>query len=129
MEQKTSKVKSLGETREFNGKNGTMYSIKVYMDNGDEWEIVKKTVWGVKPGDELTYTIEDTQYGKKIKLVATEFGGGKKFAPRNTKFDYIGFSMAYAKDLVVADKVKIDQLLPTADKIFTWMIEKHQWIQ
>jgi hypothetical protein len=32
--------------------------------------------------------------------------------------------MSYAKDLVVADKVKIEQLLPTAEKIFNWIESK-----
>lgn len=129
MEQVTSKVKAVNEIREFTGKNGTMYSIGLTMDNGDVWEVVKKSKDGIKPGDELTYTIETTQYGNKFKVVSKPYEGGKKFTPRDHKLDFISFSMSYAKDLVVADKVKIERLLPTANKIFTWMLERHTWLQ
>jgi hypothetical protein len=46
------------------------------------------------------------------------FGGSPK------KVNNAAFAMSYAKDLVVADKVKIDQLLPTADKIYNWIESK-----
>jgi hypothetical protein len=35
-----------------------------------------------------------------------------------------GYSMAYAKDLVVAGKVEIGQMLSVADKIHNWLLSK-----
>lgn len=69
---------------------------------------------------ETDLTIEDGQYGKKIKLNKKNgFQGAGKQRVGNESF-----AMSYAKDLVVADKVKIEQLIPTADKIYEWLENK-----
>ena len=62
--------------------------------------------------------IEDTgQYGLKIKLKnAGGFqGGGFKRSGNES------FALSYAKDLVVAGKVDLKNILPTADKFYAWL--------
>ncbi len=65
--------------------------------------------------------IQDGQYGKKIKLKSKGFGGFAAKAKGNESF-----ALSYAKDLVVADKVKIDQIIPTAEKLFNWLESKRK---
>ena len=65
--------------KEFDTKNGTMYSWHVTMDNGDMGETSTKSdkaPWAV--GNEAEYTLEETQYGNKIKKVYAQQGGGFK---------------------------------------------------
>lgn len=47
------------------------------------------------------------------------FGGGAKVRAGNESF-----ALSYAKDLVVADKVKIDQIIQTAEKLYQWLESK-----
>lgn len=68
-------------------------------------------------------TIETTQYGNRIKLKKAQgsaWGGGQKRGGNES------FALAYAKDLVVGGKVGIDQILPTADKLYGWLESKKQ---
>lgn len=62
--------------------------------------------------------IEETQWGLKFKKKAVN--GFAKAKPANNA----AFAMSYAKDLVVADKIKFDQLIPAADKIYNWIESK-----
>jgi hypothetical protein len=76
----------------------------------------------LNPGTELTYTID----GNKIKAVAAPMGGGgfaSKKGP-DPKTQIIGFSMSYAKDLVVAGKIPIEQLAATFERIYNLMAAK-----
>ena len=64
------------------------------------------------------------QYGKKFKLKnnkpAFGGGGGKPRAGNES------FALSYAKDLVVADKAAFKDILPLADKLYTWLESKKQ---
>lgn len=40
------------------------------------------------------------------------------------KVNNAAFAISYAKDLVIADKINFDQLLPAADKIYNWIESK-----
>lgn len=79
---KTSKVSSVEFNREFSTKNGTMYSWKVEMENGDRGETVTKTSnrpWEV--GSEAHYEVEDQErngnvYRKLKKANPQQNGGG-----------------------------------------------------
>ena len=73
--------------------------------------------------------VEDSAWDKisknKVLLKApltTPEGGGFKSEPFEHKC--AGYAMAYAKDLVVGEKVEIKDLLPTADKIYNWLLSK-----
>lgn len=67
-------------------------------------------------------TIESTQYGNRIKLkkAASSWSGAGKRSGNES------FALSYAKDLVVGGKVDIAQILPTADKLYTWLESKKQ---
>jgi hypothetical protein len=96
----------------------------IELDNGDKGSIGTKEQMPSKlnPGQELTYTIE----GNKIKAVVGQqagFAGGAKKGP-DPKVQIVGFAMSYTKDLIIADKVKIDQLSGTFEKIHGLMAAK-----
>jgi hypothetical protein len=96
----------------------------IELDNGDKGSIGTKEQMPSKlnPGQELTYTIE----GNKIKAVVGQqagFAGGGKKGP-DPKVQIVGFAMSYTKDLIIADKVKIDQLSAMFDKIHGIMLAK-----
>lgn len=90
---------------------------KVELSNGNTGESFQF----IPPGTPVT-DLEITpngNYADKIKLKKQGFAGG---APK--KVNNAAFAMSYAKDLVVADKIKFDQLIPAADKIYNWIESK-----
>ena len=61
----------------------------------------------------------------KLKYVGTPggggFGGGKR--PED-KAKVPCMVLAYCKDLVIADKIKFDQMIPSAEKLLAWVKSK-----
>jgi hypothetical protein len=110
-------VTSCEKAKEVNGK--AVY--KVGLSDGRFGESFAKEIPTGTPASDIE--INDTQWGLKFKLISKGggFGGGRPAQKPNNA----AFSMSYAKDLVVADKVKIDQLIPTADKILNWINSKN----
>ncbi|MBX9851856.1 MAG: hypothetical protein K2X86_08865 [Cytophagaceae bacterium] len=86
-------------------------------------------------GEEATYLIEEKQgsSGKtyfKITIPQKNFGGGKPgYVPVDPRIQMISFSTSYAKDLVVADKIKIDQLAQKSEEIFKTMMKLYDTIK
>lgn len=108
-------VTSCEKVKDVNGK--PIY--KVGLSDGRYGESFANTIPVGTPADDLQ--IEESQWGLKIKKKSTGgAGGGRPAAKPNNA----AFSMAYAKDLVVADKVKIEQLIATAEKIYNWIQSK-----
>lgn len=112
---------------EWKGDKGSVFYHEIELDNGDKGQIGTKEHLPAKlnPGQELTYTIEATERGNKIKAVQAAgggFGGGRK-GP-DPKVQIVGFAMAYTKDLVVADKIKIGELPAIFEKIHKLMADK-----
>jgi hypothetical protein len=110
-----------------NPQGGQVYYHTIELDNGDSGQIGSKEKMPVKlnPGSELTYTIEATSRGNKIKAVTqnqgSPFKGRQSVDP---KTQMISFAMAYTKDLVVAGKVPLETMSSYFDKIYTVMISK-----
>lgn len=121
--EKKAKITRTVFKNEWKGQNGSVFYHDIELDNGDKGSIGAKEQMPAKlnPGQELTYTIDNG----KIKAVApaNNFGGGGRKGP-DPKTQMIAFAMSYTKDLVVADKVKIDQLPAIFDKIHGLMISK-----
>ena len=97
------------------GQNVPIYAIGLSDGRGGE-SFGKEIPLGT-PVSELI--IEDTgQYGLKIKLKQSGFGGGFQGKGRGGNES---FALSYSKDLVVAGKVDIKNILPTADKLYAWL--------
>jgi hypothetical protein len=108
-------VKSCTKVKEWNGK--PIYSVE--FSDGTKGNSFGSEIPVGTAKAELTITPKEG-YPDDVKLKkANGFMGG---APK--KVNNAAFAISYAKDLVVADKVKIEQLLPTADKIYNWIESK-----
>lgn len=131
--EKKAKITRTVFKNEWKGPNGNVFFHRIELDNGDCGSIGAKESMPAKlnPGNELTYTIEpdpDPRGDFKIKAVNNQqsggfAGGGGKKGP-DPKVQIVGFAMSYTKDLIVADKVKIDQLPGIFEKIHALMASK-----
>jgi hypothetical protein len=124
--EKTSTIKSCAFTKEYKGDNGTVYYHNLTLDNGDTGSIGAKEQNPAKlaVGQELTYTIEATERGNKIKAVnKPKFGGGGRPA-EPIELKMATFSLSYSKDLAVAGTIKPEQMFATADKMYDWINSK-----
>lgn len=117
--EKKAKITRTTFKNEWTGNGNTVYYHDIELDNGDKGSIGSKEKMPSKlnPGNELTYTID----AGKIKAAQPAnggggFAGGGKKGP-DPKVQIVGFAMSYTKDLIVADKVKIDQLPAIFKKI------------
>lgn len=114
---------------EWQGTSGTVNYHEITLDNGDKGQIGTKEKNPAKlaVGQELTYTIETTDRGNKIKAIAPQGGGGGFGGARkgpDPKVQIVGFAMSYTKDLIIADKIKIDDLGKAFEKIHALMASK-----
>lgn len=122
----TSKIIRTVFKNEWSGQNGTVFYHEVELENGDKGQIGcrdKEPEW-LNPGKELTYTLEKTDKGNKIKKVNAKpsFGGNKSPASPAS------FALSYAKDIVIASwgehspkKMNSEELFNIADKMYNWM--------
>lgn len=123
MENKTSKIKSCKFLKEWQGDKGMVYYHEIVLENGDSGQIGTKERIPDKlnVGQELTYTIESSSYGNKIKAVTGQGGGFKGKPQRDPKEQMISFATAYTKDLVVAGKLDIKDLETGVKRMYNIM--------
>lgn len=121
--EKKAKIKTCRFVSEWQGQNGIVYYHEIELDNGDKGQIgtKDKNPEKLQAGQELTYTIEATTRGNKIKAVNTNQGGGFKKPMRDPKEQMTSFAMSYAKDLVVAGKLDIKDLEAGTKRIYNIM--------
>ena len=121
--EKTSKItKSEFKNEWKNQQTGTVvYYHDLEYENCDKGSIgtKEKNPAKIAVGQELAYTLDN---GKIKAVQQSAIKGGLKQEPFEHKA--AGYAMSYAKDLIVSDKVNIDQLLLVADKIYNWLISK-----
>lgn len=121
MEIKTSKIKSVEVLPSWSNSNGTFYPHKVTFDNNEIAIANKKKERAFAIGQEIKYQItgQDNIGNLKFKEVQDQpytGGSGKKGSNAS-------FALSYSKDLVIGDKVTIEQILPTASKLLKWLNE------
>lgn len=110
-------VISCNKTKEWNGK--PIYAVGLSDGQGGESFAVEIPI-GTPISDLI---IEPSQWGNKIKLKKASGGGfsGGGFKARSGSES---FALAYSKDLVVAGKVELKDILKTADKFYGWLESK-----
>jgi hypothetical protein len=122
MEKKAKITRTVFTSEWTNPKGGQVYYHTIELDNGDTGQIGSKEKMPSKlnPGSELSYTIESTPRGNKIKAVMPQGGfkpgGGRPVVDPRAQF--IGFSASYAKDLVMAGKVDLKDMNLLTERIF-----------
>ena len=128
MENKTSKITRTVFVSDWAGPQGPVYYHEIELANGDRGQIGSKEKMPSKlnPGSELTYTIEETSRGNKIKAVMTAGNQfqGKGRTQVDPKQQIATFSMSYCKDLIVAGKVDMKDLENVFNRINNAIISK-----
>ena len=119
---KISKVKSVQGNGTFESKHGLLYKFEYEMEDGQVLMANHKTPSSpFAIGDDVEYVIKGSNdygsWGNVSKPQEGEFkqGGGFK------KHSNGSFALSYAKDLVVADKIDIKDILTTADRFNDWL--------
>src|SRR5687768_13564806 len=127
--EKTAKVIEARPTgRKWEGKNGINHVHYIEFDNGEggEYNSMSEHQDKFKVGEQAAYerTPGKGTYPDLIKPVKKEFVGGKKGYEREPFWERaIGFATSYTKDLIVADKLDIKQLEPTAERMYAIMMK------
>lgn len=125
-------IEDILKVRKWEGPKGTIYYFQLLLADGTLGEIGKKKEDAYHIGDSFgPYTVEDGEYGKKLKEVKEEWtggggnkGGGKPFSDPKTMI------LAYAKDVTVAqlntnwnyetDQQVTDEILTRATAFMEW---------
>lgn len=110
-----------------NPNGGQVFYHEIELDNGDKGQIGSKEKMPAKlnPGQELTYTIEETGRGNKIKAVVNQQGGGgRKFVQEDPKVKMISYVGSYCKDLVVAGKIGLQDFEKEFNKMYNLFCSK-----
>ncbi len=108
------------DLNEIQGEHTSKSKDQTYFQEGKEAEFLLEEKKNTKTG-KMCYAI------KRPKMQ-----GGNPNYTREKKREqtrYSGFAMSYAKDLVIADKIKFDQILPAAKKMFDYMVELDKSIE
>lgn len=100
------------------GKSIPIYSIGLSDGRGGQ-SFGKEIPVGTKVED-LIIT-DKGQYGLDFKLKPSGGGGGWSGGKKSGNES---FALSYAKDLVVAGKVDVKNILPIADKLYDWLESK-----
>lgn len=126
---KSSVIKSCTFQREWQSTNGTLYFHHIQLENGDVGDIAAKNINpdNLQPGKELTYTIEQSgEYQGipkyRIKSISNKpytggGGGGKASSPQSQR----SMCLAFSKDLAVAGKIEVKDILNMADLFVNWV--------
>lgn len=112
-----------------NPQGGQVYYHEIELNNGDKGQIGSKEKMPAKlnPGQELTYTIEPSSRGNKIKAVVEnkgqQFRGGGRpqVDPRQ---QVATFAMSYCKDLVVAGKIDLKLMEDVFERMYKAIMSK-----
>ena len=129
MENKTAKITRTTFMSEWLSPQGSqVYYHEIELSNGDKGQIGSKEKMPARlnPGSELTYTIETTTRGNKIKAVVAgaPAGGFKGRAMPEPRVQMISFAAAYTKDLIVGGKVGMQDFEKEFNRIYNVMISK-----
>ena len=77
-------------------------------------------------GKEVEFTEESKDYNGlityRIKPIKPAYQGNYSKAVKKEQSRYSGFAVSYVKDLIIADKIKIEQWEAASKKIFDFMV-------
>ena len=128
------KIKTVKFLKESEGKFGLMYSFSItYIVDGEEktayYTSKSKDQKKFIEGQESEFTEEEklgTNDRPYLVIKPIQAGGynqsgfGKALKKEQSK--YSGFAMSYAKDLVIADKITLEQISTYTEKMFKLMV-------
>ena len=125
--EKTAKITKVEFTKEYEGQHGKIFYHKLELDNGDKGSIgtKEKLPEKIAKGVEITYEVQESENGNKIKIVQ------KKDFMKRTPASNASFALAYAKDVVIGSwsekspkALVSDDLFKIADKMYNWLEDR-----
>jgi len=129
-------IKTLVFDKEVETKNGVMYKYNVtYNEKKASFLIKTKDEHQFKINEENEFTEEAREYNGNtyynIKPIKQAYSGGSNYgrAIKKEQSKYSGFAVSYVKDLIIADKIKIEQWESASKKIFNFMVELDKSIE
>jgi len=122
-----SKVKSVQPNGTYESAHGTLFKFEYEMEDGVVLAANHKSQDGfLKAGESVEYTIKGTNaygnYGSVSKPKQPYAPNGNSYSKKTG--GNASFALSYAKDLVVAGKVEVKQILNIADKLNNWLNTK-----
>ena len=126
---KTGTITNLQPAGGYDGQNGhinTFHMTIQFPDGMVTGEIgTKSQNYPANVGDSISVDVSQTQYGVRFKKVNPQYAqqDAQQGQQNNTngKKDNKSFAMAYAKDLVVADKIRLGDMVGWATVMEDWM--------
>lgn len=140
--QKTSVITQVLFNRTYSTNYGDLHAYKIILENGDSGEISVKKMDSLQIGESLTYTVEPSQYGPKIKKVSpaqtaqpAQPQQATGYAGNSVQRQAASFALSYAKDEIVAmvqagktgdstSEVLAERTLAVANKFYEWLISR-----
>ena len=122
-------IKKVTFKKEYESKYGTLYGFQVeYADRKAYYSSKKRDQDKFVEGKEAEFT-EETRTGERgeytiIKPVFTQGSSNYARAVKREQSKYSGFALSYAKDLVVAGKLSMENIYMEATMMMDWMVAK-----
>lgn len=121
---KQSKVVNVQGNGSWQGTYGTMYQFEYTLENGDiGLANHKKNEPRFNIGENVNYQItKDKQDNNAISFITADQPNSYSNNYNNNKKQSQGsFALSYAKDLAVADKISVDNILNKAAEFNNWL--------
>jgi catechol-2,3-dioxygenase len=127
-----SKIKSVQANGSYESKfdGSTMFTFEIALEDGTLGEVSAKTQDRWKIGDEVEYSLTETQYGKKLKLSRPQqdfsnasFGGGGNYQSPDHRQHLImnqwaiRMAMEWEMNQCPPDKIRIRQAIALAKQL------------
>lgn len=117
------RIKKIHSVREWQGKDGVMFSADIELESGKSGQVNMKTPDRWKEGDEVTITREvPSKYGLKMSLSKADYQtGGTTPTPYSGRKDDVqhkidgSWAISQAIQLALCNSEKLDN-----DKLFEW---------
>ena len=115
-----SKINKIRGNGSWTGEYGTFYTFEYEFEDGTIGLANHQTdTPKFKEGEFIEYEItgQDKMGNNKIKFIQSNFNSFPKKGNGNNK----SFALSYAKDLVVADRISVNDILMYADNFNEWL--------
>jgi hypothetical protein len=121
-------IKSAEFVKEYDSKFGTLYQHRIKYDDKTAFYSSKKKEQSIfVVGKEVEF-LEEQRQGENgmwyiVKPMTQNNLSGYAKNIKKEQSRYSGFAVSYVKDLIIADKIKIEQWEAASKKIFQFMVD------
>lgn len=128
-------IKSVKFIKEYESKYGILFLHEVkYDEKTAYYSSKKKEQTTFKVGEVANFNEEARQDKKGKEILIIRPDRGQKFSGyarelRREQSRYSGFAVSYCKDLIIADKLKIEDWEKASKKIFDFMVALDKSLQ